>query len=193
MAVTLTAALDGSGNVVTNANTYGTLAEADAYFAIRPNASAWAAETDNDVRSGYLLWAMKSLLGLGWIGGRLQFDQPLDWPRVAIRPSERCNASYPYGTYYGSGLYTGAGLWIPSNTIPQAVKNAQFEFAFATQGSAAMSSAEKYKRKIITDANGTLEFNVGAENVASLNSLAMRELRGLLLTSAGVKLTARAG
>ena len=117
-------------------------------------------------------------------------DQPLDWPRVAIRPSERCNASYPYGTYYGSGLYTGAGLWIPSNTIPQAVKNAQFEFAFATQGSAAMSSAEKYKRKIITDANGTLEFNVGAENVASLNSLAMRELRGLLLTSAGVKLTA---
>lgn len=181
MTITLIAALDGSGNIVSNANTYGTLAEADAYFAARPNSTAWTGEADDDVRSGWLLWGMKSLKGLRYIGGRLTQTQPLDWPRVAIRPIERNFEGLQYGGGYGAGLFDQSGLWIPSNMIPDNLKAAQFEFAFAVQQSTVATSADLYKRRIITNSKGTLEFKTGTEQQTALNALAMRELRGLLL------------
>lgn len=179
MPITLTTTVGGA-----TSDSYISVADADTYFSRRPNATAWTDLTDDDDKSKLLLWAMRSLNGLGWIGGRYSTTQALDWPRVAIRPTERYSLYYSEIAYSG-GLYDQNGnLWTVEE-IPTGVLNAQCEFALAIQQNTALSTPEKYKRKIITDANGTLEWNLGSQS-AALNSLAMRELRGLLFTSAGM-------
>jgi hypothetical protein len=187
--------LSGSGQINLDGNTFADIDFADAYFDLRPNATAWTELTDDDAKARLLLWAMRSLDGLGWIGGRLTQTQPLDWPRVAIRSAER---SFPgaFGyhqgdNYHGGGLYDGKGFFWASTTIPTSVKNAQCEFALAAQQNAILSTPDKYKVRKITDKNGTLEYNTG-KDANALTSFAMRELSGLLITSASQTLIARA-
>lgn len=190
MSVTLIPALDGSGNISLTANTYTTLAEADAYFALRPNSTAWTGITDDDERSKLLLWAMRSLDGLGWIGARITPTQPLDWPRLAVRPIERV-APHP-AMYAGAyGLYDLKGQFHATTTIPQGVKNAQCELGLAIQLNTTLTIPDKYKRRILTDLNGTLEWNTG-KDVASIKILALEQLTGLLMYGAGVRQIARA-
>lgn len=189
MSVTLTPAIDGSGNIAATGNTYATLAEADAYFALRPNATAWTAITDDDERSKLLLWAMRSLDGLGWIGGRITPTQPLDWPRLAIRPAERV-APHP-SMYAGAyGLYDLRGQFHATTSIPMALKNAQCEQALAAQQSTSWTTTEKYKRRIIQNKEGLIELATGASK-GGMSELAMSELAGLLLTGSSVSFISR--
>lgn len=191
MPIELITALDGDGEIQTDANTFADIAFADAYFDLRPNSSAWTDLTDDDDKARLLLWAMRSLNGLAWIGGRLTETQPLDWPRVAIRPNERTFAGLQYGGGYGAGLYDGQGFFWASNTIPTGVKNAQCEYALAAQLSTTLSLPSEFKTKIVKNSNGTLEWNLG-KDVQSITVLAQRELRGLLLHGAGMSQIARA-
>jgi hypothetical protein len=170
-------------------NSYATLAEADAYFLLRPNATAWTDITDDDERSKLLLWAMRSLDGLGWIGGRITPTQPLDWPRIAIRPAERV-APHP-AMYAGAyGLYDLRGQFHATTSIPQALKNAQCEQALASQQSTAWTTTEKYKRRIIQNKEGLIEFRTGGA-IGGMSSLAASELSGLLITGAAMSLVSR--
>lgn len=186
MAVDIIATIGGA-----TANSYATLAEADAYFSLRPNSTAWTVIVDDDERAKLLLWAMRSLDGLGWIGIRVNSTQSLDWPRRAIRPAER-NAPFNYGAYTptGNGLYDLRGQFHATTTIPQGVKAAQCEIALASQVSSVLTTPEKYKKRVITDKNGTLEYNTGAQS-GTIISLGMAQLSGLLLTGAGISLISK--
>jgi hypothetical protein len=91
----------GSGT----ANSYVTLAAAEAYFAGRMDAAAWAA-ADDATRERALVMAARMLERPRWHGARMTVGQALSWPRTGV-----------------PGLVDG--------TIPPAVIHAQCEEALA--------------------------------------------------------------
>lgn len=92
-----------------NANSYGTLAEANTYFGDRLHASAWTSAT-NDNKTAALLWAAKLLdRSVVLNGTRASATQALNWPR--------------------DGMEDESGNEIANNVVPQVVKDVQFELA----------------------------------------------------------------
>jgi hypothetical protein len=102
---------DGTG--MSNAESYISVADADAYHAAR-NATLWATLTTSDkeaaLRRGvdYLMQAYRTR----WKGYRAQALQALDWPRNSVVLSD-----------------TASQYVVPYNTIPVEVKNACAEIA----------------------------------------------------------------
>ena len=181
MPITLIEALDGSGNIQATGNTFASLSYANTYFDQRPNAAAWIDLTD-DEKNRLLLWAMRRLSALNWIGGLLQENQPLCWPRVAIRPIER---TPPSGQSYGgtnyAGLYDLHKRFWPSNEIPAPVINAQCEQALAAHQSTIWTASSPYKRRIIQNSQGLIEYKTGGSDTGVASGLAMVELSGFLM------------
>ena len=94
----------------TDANTYATLVEANAYMDARLHVEAWTAASPDNRNKG-LLWATAQLDDLvTWYGYKVSTSQALRWPR--------------------SGLYDVDGQSITSTAIPQFLKDATAEFAF---------------------------------------------------------------
>lgn len=184
MPITLITTVGGS-----TSDSYISVADADTYFDRRPNATAWTDLTDDDDKAKLLLWAMRSLNGLGWIGGRYSTTQSLDWPRVAVRPIERFTRYSE--TMYGGGLYDQNGNVWTYQQIPTGVLNAQCELALAIQQNTSLTTPGAYKRRIIKNNNGLLEFGSDSEMASTLMATARRELRGLLFTGAGMIAMAR--
>jgi len=94
----------------TTANSYCTLVEADQYQDNRPAVSTtWAdASENNKIRA--LLWATKLMESLfDWNGYASTTTQALGWPRM--------------------GLLERIDVVLDSDTVPQAVKDAQSEYA----------------------------------------------------------------
>lgn len=89
-----------------NANSYLTLAEAEAYFDDRLNISAWQ-DTDADNRTRALLHAAQRLERENWLGDRATTTQRLAWPRIGVAKVEEYE----------------------SDEIPQQIKDAQCELA----------------------------------------------------------------
>ncbi len=69
------------------ANSFVTLAEAEAYFAERPDASPWAA-ADGMTKERALLMAARMLERLRWHGARATATQALGWPRAGAPGAE---------------------------------------------------------------------------------------------------------
>lgn len=88
-------------------NSYATVAEADAYLAVRGDTSTWTA-LNNAAKESKLQWAALYLDTLTFTGTKETQAQALAWPR--------------YGVTDRDG-YTVSG-------IPAALKNAQAEMAF---------------------------------------------------------------
>lgn len=91
------------------ANSYASVAEADAYLAVRGDTSTWTALTTGQKESK-LQWAAIYLDTLTFKGTRSTSTQALQWPRV--------------------GVVDRDGYTVASDAIPQALKNAQAEMAF---------------------------------------------------------------
>lgn len=91
-----------------NADSYATVAEADAYNASRPFSSAW---TGSDaVKEAALKQAARLLdASFRWTGAAVDGTQALTWPR--------------------SGMLSRNGFAIATTVVPQALKDAQSEFA----------------------------------------------------------------
>jgi len=90
----------------TSANSYGSLAEADAYFADRPQSADWDAL--GSAQGGWLIQATDRLEQLRYQGERTDEDQALSWPR------------------------TGAvvdGVEVEDDVVPTRLKYAQFKLA----------------------------------------------------------------
>lgn len=94
-----------------NANSFGTIAEADTYAGNHLYATDWAGT--NDVKATALIYGAmlmeKILIGL-WKGTRTTSTQALSWART--------------GVYYPDTLVA-----VPTTTVPTGVKNCQFEFS----------------------------------------------------------------
>ncbi len=95
------------------ANSFITLAEADAFMEARLNASTWETDATDDTKNRALVEATRELNVLGWDGNRTDDTQALAWPRQwAVNPDD------PNGDYYAT------------TTVPQRVKDATAELAF---------------------------------------------------------------
>ena len=90
-----------------DANSYASVAEADAYLAVRGDTATWTALTPGE-KEAKLQWAAIYLDTLNFRGTRSTSTQALQWPRI--------------------GVWDRDGFEVDG--IPQALKNAQSEMAF---------------------------------------------------------------
>lgn len=102
------------------ANSYVTVAEADAFLDGRLNAGAWSA-TDADTRAKAVVEATRELDALPWAGSRVSTAQALNWPRAYVLDPD---APWDVET-------TGIDdrLYIAETVIPPRVKDATIELA----------------------------------------------------------------
>ena len=98
--------IDATAGAAT-ANSYASVAEADAYLAVRGDTSTWTALTTG-AKESKLQWAAIYLDTLTFKGTRSTSTQALQWPRI--------------------GVWDRDGFEVDG--IPQALKNAQAEMAF---------------------------------------------------------------
>lgn len=136
MPITLTPAINGSDEIDLAANSYVTIAEAQAYFNSRVNGSGWFDYGDDDHRRALISAAESLDESRRWIGAVVREDQPLQWPRVAIRPIERrtrkmIRTGFETLTGASGGLYDLNSRFWAANTIPKPIKSAQCELAFS--------------------------------------------------------------
>jgi hypothetical protein len=104
VAATIDATIKGA-----NANSYVTLAEADAYFETVPSSTQWDNKTD-DKKNRALIAATRWIDTLVYYGDRCDDDQALKFPRTN---------------------YQVDGVELACTLIPQNIKYAQFELANA--------------------------------------------------------------
>lgn len=94
----------------TDSNSYATVAEADDYFSLRTSSAIWVA-LDNTAKEQYLVTATSMLEAyVLWRGTPADEDQALHWPAI---DAVDC-----------------AGNDIDDETIPSAVKSAEYEQAY---------------------------------------------------------------
>ncbi len=111
---------DGSGKP--DANSYGSVGEADAYWQDRDNATWSAAVTV--AKEAALIQATQFLdASYVWRGARIDRDQALDWPRV--------------------GAVDDEGFERDSNAVPAEVKQAAFELALQALSGALLKVQER--------------------------------------------------
>jgi len=91
-----------------SANTYVTLAQADAYFDERLDSTDWTGATDNN-KGKALVQAARRLDQIRWVSIKADADQKLQWPRSAAVDED--------------------GNTVDSDEIPQCIKDAQCEMA----------------------------------------------------------------
>lgn len=137
MPITLTPVIDGTGAIAASGNTLATLAQFTTYLENRLNAGsvlAMAATT----REQALLTAMRVLNALPLIGDPYSATQPQSvWPRMATNPMERGSLRFRIRTGYETltgatgGIYDRNGRFWAVTAIPEPLRNAQCEIAFA--------------------------------------------------------------
>lgn len=94
----------------TTAESYASVAEADAYLAFRGDTSTWTALSTPD-KENKLRWSASILQDLLWLGYRTSTTQALEWPRYDVYEKDAFNL-------------------IASDAIPAELKRAQAELAF---------------------------------------------------------------
>jgi hypothetical protein len=127
------------GTVVANANSYVSVATANAYFANRNNL-VWANLDPTDQQAPFLISAvdyMQQMYRMRWYGWRVQVAQVLDWPRLWVQQFD------------APGNYGPAPYYFAPNVVPQEVQTAQMMLA-------------------VRIANGDLSPDVSREDMANL-------------------------
>jgi len=117
-----------------SANSYITLAEAEAYVETLCFSEAWTGKTDPQ-KNAAIVSATRLLDTLRWVGMRSAQDQALAWPRMApwtVDPFIRANLSPGVGDLLM--LMDGDGYYVPTDEIPVKVKNATCELALRLLG-----------------------------------------------------------
>jgi hypothetical protein len=93
-----------------SANSYATVAEAEAYHETRLHSSTWNVGTETPAKTQALIWSTRLLdQHFEWFGRIASSTQALRWPRA--------------------GAYDRDGRLLSSSTIPTDVKNATAELA----------------------------------------------------------------
>lgn len=110
------------GTMPEGANTYASVADADAYLLSR-GVSGWAAPPSSDLEPDPQLSAKEAALirsadylnGLKWKGEKIEYDWPMAWPRAGV----------PTGVKNIHGVMQ----FVACDTVPSAVKRACIELA----------------------------------------------------------------
>lgn len=91
------------------ANSYATVAEGNAYFDERVQASNWTGESDADVKERALIMATRRVDQLSFEGAKSTDTQALKWPRI--------------------NAFDESGYEYDTDAVPTLVKHATFEIA----------------------------------------------------------------
>lgn len=126
---------DGTG--LSTAESFGSVAECDTYNSLYVQNAIWTASViaaDKEHALRIATQYMQAVFALRWRGTRLLGTQALAWPRYnVLMPDTFC--------YY-----------LPSNTVPQLVKNACFELAIKVlAGTALMVDVAGADRSVISE------------------------------------------
>ncbi len=105
-----------------NANSYVSVAEADAYFDLRLYATSWTGVSSNDTKARALISATRRVDQVAFDGYRASAAQALQWPRTESYDYEREE-------------------YLLDNTVPQRIKDAVCELALNMLTAAADPSA----------------------------------------------------
>jgi len=131
----------------TNANTYTTIAEADAYHESHPYASLWN-DQNTPSREQALVWATRLLdAHMYWLGSIASSTQALRWPRAGVLDRD--------------------GRLLANNTIPTILKHATAElarWALASDRTAATSADASAVQAVKV---GSIEVTYAGEGSAS--------------------------
>lgn len=119
---------DGSG--LANAESYTSVAEADAYFEARGN-EAWGDVDNKEAALRKATDYMAQAYNGRWRGYRLLSTQALDWPRANVQIDDA-----PYYSY------------VPSDSVPTLVKNACAELALKSASADLAPDLERAKAKV---------------------------------------------
>ncbi len=157
MSVTLDATVGGA-----SANSYASLAEAEAYFNNRLYVTDWTGTDDDKKRA--LIMATQQIDLNDFVGYRATSTQALKWPRYG--------APIP-----DSGGYSVA--WYAVDEIPVLVKQAQYEYALLFMGSdyTAQSDLLNYKRIKVDDIELEINQPVQSGTVPADVSRLLKDLR----------------
>jgi len=118
------------GSIVTGANTYISLADAESYMEGRLHTTTWDDAADPN-KNAALVQATR-ILGryVNWLGWPTDTDQALAWPRWGI-----CYDGVRYWQCTGQYLPVEDTYSFSSDEIPQEIKDAQCELALHLLGS----------------------------------------------------------
>ena len=111
----------------TASDTYGTLAEADAYFAARETGNWDGADSHKEMALRKAATFLDNVYRGKWKGQKVSSTQARAWPRSWVEDSE--------------------GYSVDGNAIPQQVKNAQFEAAKIIAGGTELETTIKRATK----------------------------------------------
>ena len=147
MAATIDATIKGA-----NANSYVTLAEADAYFETVPSSTQWDNKQD-DKKNRALISATRWIDSFVYYGDRCDDGQALKFPR---------------------NNYQVDGVELSCDLIPQNIKYAQFELARALANDTDAITGTTGNQGNIAEAKlGDLEvkYNVASQGTGSINNI----------------------
>lgn len=166
MAISIDATVGGA-----SANSYVTLAEADAFMTGRLNASAWETDATTDDRNRALVEATRHLSALDWSGYRTDATQALAWPRQWARDPDS-----PTQAYYSTTV------------IPERLKRATYQLALAyikqgTNDVAAFDVTRDVKREKVDVIETEYENAVWPGEGLARYPDVIREIRPLLMAS----------
>lgn len=115
---------DGTG--LPNANSYVTVAEAEAYIETRLNSAEWT-DASADLKAIAVLNATRSIdVNMEWAGYRATQAQALDWPRIYVPDSRYSMDHWVRDPLAPIGIY---GPTYPSDEVPARIKEATAELA----------------------------------------------------------------
>jgi len=179
MAVTIDATAGGA-----NANSYMTLAQADAYVEAMissTDVSKWSTGTD-DTRNRALAAAAQRLDRERFIGARATNTQALQWPRTGVRKPDT------YVNTYATGFpFRISEDYFSETEIPDQIKRAQIELAVYLHNNTdgiSLSGLNDFKNVQIGSLNVTPDKTgaVGADHVPPMFE---RYLTGLRISGPG--------
>ena len=131
---------DGTG--LANANSYVSVAEADAYLSLG-GYTLWSDLAESERRHALVRATryLTQMYRLRWKGTRATANQALDWPRNFVERED-----YTYPTLNGS-TFIGGYFYYPDNVVPQEVKDVCCELGFrASSGELAPDVGRLKKR-----------------------------------------------
>jgi hypothetical protein len=167
------------------AESYADVTFADTYFAFTPRLAVWTAVGDDEAKEIQLREAMRFIEGLDYIGARASAAQALDFPRYGgVRYTITDTTDY-------ETLRDARRRSYSAEAIPEPIKIAQCEMALALHQYAAAWTDDRYKRRIIRNAEGLIEFRTGIE-VRLVSKITLLSLRPFLLRGMGSGRTMRA-
>jgi hypothetical protein len=116
-----------NGTGLANAESYISVAEANAYHAARGNTN-WATISTGEAEQALRRATdyIEQVYRLRWQGNRVNSTQALSWPRAFVQPMD-----YQFSS---TAFFLGGFYYLPADEVPQEVKNACAEMAFKAAG-----------------------------------------------------------